>query len=438
MSPHKRSCRLLVAVSKIAFDKGTKMTTLIHAGTLLATPGQEPLRKQTIAIEKGRIVSVTDQFVSPRRDDELIDLANYFVLPGLIDCHVHLTGELGPRHKLDLVEESPSAIALHAAHHARVTLEAGFTTVRDLGEIGGAGDAIFTLRAAVAKGFVPGPRIFAAGSIISPTGGHGISCGYRDDINLLLDSSGRSDGADGCRKAVRRQVSRGADFIKFVATGGVLTDTATGTGQQFFEDEYDAIVATAHMLGRKTTAHAHGADGMKAALKAGVDAIEHGTFMDAEVMEMMLGRGVFYVPTTLAGVTVAEIAKTQDYMPAAIREKALAVGPNIVETLRRGHKAGLKIAFGTDTAVSPHGENAREFVLMVEAGMTPMQAIVAATVTAAEHIGQAKHLGSIEPGKAADIVATLASPVNDVTELQRVKFVMRDGIIFKSPQSKPN
>jgi imidazolonepropionase-like amidohydrolase len=408
------------------------MTTLVHAGTLLAKPGEEPLTKQTVAIENGRIVSVTQGFTGAKQDDTIVDLSDAFVLPGLIDCHVHLTGEFGPKHKMDVVEESPTAIALHAARHARVTLEAGFTTVRDLGEIGGAGDAIFSLRNAVAKGYVPGPRIFAAGSIISPTGGHGITCGYRDDINLLLDASGRGDGVEGCRYAVRRQVSRGADFIKFVATGGVLTDTATGVGQQFFDDEYEAIVATARMMGRKTTAHAHGADGMKAALKAGVDAIEHGTFMDEEVMDTMRRRGTFYVPTTLAGVTVAEYATTQDFMPPAIREKALTVGTQIVNTLRHGHEGGLRIAFGTDTAVSPHGQNAREFELMVEAGMSPMECIVAATVTAAEHIGHSKTLGSIETGKAADVIATAASPLDDISELRKVQFVMRDGVVYRN------
>ncbi len=411
------------------------MTTYLHAGVLLAVPGQDPLARHTVAIENGRITAVTSGFTAPKSDDTVIDLSDHFVLPGLIDCHVHLTGEFGPGHKLEIVEESPTAIALHAARNARVTLAAGFTTVRDLGEIGGAGDAIFSLRNAVAKGYVSGPRIFAAGSIISPTGGHGITCGYRDDINLLLDASGRGDGIDGCRHAVRRQVSRGADFIKFVATGGVLTDTATGTGQQFFEDEYGAIVATAHMLGRKTTAHAHGADGMKGALKAGVDGIEHGTFMDEEVMETMKRRGVFYVPTTLAGVTVAEYATKQDFMSPAIREKALAVGPQIVETLRRGHAAGLRVAFGTDTAVSPHGENAREFALMVEAGMSPMECIVAATRTAAEHIGHARNLGSIEPGKAADIIATSASPLDDIRELEKIRFVMHDGAVFKQARA---
>jgi imidazolonepropionase-like amidohydrolase len=285
----------------------------------------------------------------------------------------------------------------------------------------------------VAIGYVSGPRILAAGSIISPTGGHGVTCGYREDINLMLSVSGQADGIDGCREAVRRQISRGADFIKFVATGGVLTDTETGTDRQFFDDEYEAIVATAHMLGRKTTAHAHGADGMKAALMAGVDSIEHGTFMDEEVMETMLKRGVYYVPTTLAGVTVAEMAKTTTFMPKAIREKALQVGPNILDTLRRGHAAGLKVAFGTDTAVSPHGQNAREFQLMVQAGMTPMEAITAATVTAATHIGQPERLGSIESGKCADLIATATSPLDDIGCLMDVRFVMRDGQIFKTP-----
>ena len=408
------------------------MATLIHAGTLLAVPGHDPELRRTVIVENGRIAGFRTGFEQPSKGDTLIDLSDHFVLPGLIDCHVHLTGQFGPQAKIEVVEESPSAVALHAADHARVTLDAGFTTVRDLGEIGGAGDAIFSLRSAVARGYVPGPRIFAAGSIISPTGGHGITCGYRDDINLLLDASGRGDGVDGCRYAVRKQVSRGADLIKFVATGGVLTDTATGTGQQFFADEYEAIVATAHMLGRKTTAHAHGADGMKAALLAGVDAIEHGTFMDGEVTELMLKRGVFYVPTALAGTTVAEIARKETYMPPAIRQKALEVGPHIVATLERAHKAGIRIAFGTDTAVSPHGENAREFALMVNAGMTPMQAIAAATVTAAEHIGHSKDLGSLEAGKFADIVAVSSSPLDDIRVLEHVAFVMKEGKVFKN------
>jgi len=411
------------------------MATWILAGTLFANPGQEPLHKHSIRIEDGRIAAVEPGFSKGSAGDEIVDLSDHFVLPGLIDCHVHLTAEFGPRYKLEAVEESASAIALHAAAHARATLQAGFTTVRDLGELGGAGDAIFALRNAVAKGFVPGPRIFAAGAVIAPTGGHGIACGYREDINALLDSSGRADGVAGCRAAVRRQVHRGADFVKFVATGGVLTDTETGTGQQFFADEFDAIVSTAHMMGRKATAHAHGADGIKAALRAGVDSIEHGSFLDDEGLELMLARGAVHVPTALAGATVAEQARHADFMPPAIRKKALEVGPQIVKTLAKSYKAGVKIAFGTDTGVSPHGQNAREFALMVKAGMSPMAAIAAATVHAAEHIGQESVLGSIEPGKFADVVAVAEDPLSNIDSLLDMRFVMKAGIVCRRPRA---
>ena len=411
------------------------MATLILAGTLLAKPGEEPLYRHTIRIEAGRISAIEKGFAAAATGDEVIDLSDQVVLPGLIDCHVHLTSEFGPTHKILTVEESAAAIALHAAAHARATLLAGFTTVRDLGELGGAGDAIFALRNAVAKGYVPGPRIFAAGAVISPTGGHGITCGYREDINLLLDSSGRADGIDGCRLAVRRQVHRGADFIKFVATGGVLTDTATGTGQQFFADEFEAIIATAHMLGRRTTAHAHGADGIKAALRAGVDSIEHGSFMDDEAIELMLARKVVHVPTTLAGATVAAQAK-DGFLPEAIRKKALEVGPQILHTLSRSHKAGIRIAFGTDSGVSRHGENAKEFALMVEAGMSPMEAIAAATRHAAEHLGFADQIGTIEPGKFADIIALARNPLKDIRALLDVNWVMKAGVVYKHAQSQ--
>jgi imidazolonepropionase-like amidohydrolase len=406
------------------------MASRILAGTLLAKPGQEPLYKHTIRVEAGRITSVEKGFAAGAAGDETIDLSDQVVLPGLIDCHVHLTSEFGPGSKLLTAEESAAAIALHAAAHARATLMAGFTTVRDLGELGGAGDAIFALRNAVATGYVPGPRIFAAGAVISPTGGHGITCGYREDINLLLDSSGRADGVDGCRQAVRRQVHRGADFIKFVATGGVLTDTATGTGQQFFADEFEAIIATAHMLGRRATAHAHGADGIKAALRAGVDSIEHGSFMDDEAIELMLARKVVHIPTTLAGATVAAQAR-DGFLPEAIRKKALEVGPQILQTLSRSHKAGIRIAFGTDSGVSRHGENAKEFALMVEAGMSPMAAIAAATCDAAEHIGCADQIGTIEPGKFADIIAVAHDPLKDIRALCEVSWVMKSGIVYK-------
>lgn len=408
------------------------MRTLILAGTLLANPGQEPLSKHTVVIADGHIREVSAGYQQPQPGDSLIDLSGHHVLPGLIDCHVHLTGEFGPRYKLTMAEESSASIALRAANYARTTLAAGFTTVRDLGDMPGSGDAIFALKRAIASGYVSGPRIFAAGSIIAPTGGHGLACGFRDDINLLLDSTGRADGTNGCRAAVRRQVSRGADFIKFVATGGVLTDTETGTGQQFFEDEFQAIVTTAKMLGRRTTAHAHGADGIKSALRAGVDSIEHGTFMDEEAMEMMLRTDTVYVPTSLAGATVAEQALKGDPMPQAVRKKALEVGPQILKTLSRAYQAGIRIAFGTDSGVSPHGQNAREFSLMVQAGLTPMEAIRAATVDAARHIGRPDLVGSIEPGKAADLIALEADPLTGIDALRNIPFVMKGGSVFKN------
>lgn len=407
------------------------MRTLILAGTLLAKPGEEPLNKQTIVIAEGHIQEVSSGYISPKAGDNLIDLSTHYVLPGLIDCHVHLTGEFGPQFKLATVEDSSAAIALRGANYARKTLNAGFTTVRDLGDMPGSADAIFALKRAIANGHVPGPRIFAAGSIVAPTGGHGLACGFRDDVNLLLDSSGRADGVDGCRAAVRRQISRGADFIKFVATGGVLTDTETGTGKQFFDDEFQAIISTAKMLGRRTTAHAHGADGIKSALSAGVDSIEHGTFMDDEAMEMMLRTNTVYVPTTLAGTTVAEEAQKGTSMPDAVRKKALEVGPQILQTLSRAHEAGIRIAFGTDSGVSPHGQNAREFSLMTEAGLSPMEAICAATVDAARHIGQVNKLGTIEAGKAADVIAVRLDPLGNIDALRDVAFVMKGGSVFK-------
>lgn len=424
--------RPMVAAAAALFALGGMAqaeTILIHAGTLLAVPGEAPRSNQTIVVADGRIAEVADGFRAPAEGERVIDLKDFFVLPGLIDSHVHLLGELGPDQKLERVEDSPSMVALKGAMHARRTLEAGFTTVRDVGA--GSDDTIFALRDAVAKGFVPGPRIFASGATISPTGGHSQTYGYREDVLELFASSGRCDGPVACRAAVRRQVARGADHIKLVATGGVLSDIAAGTGQQFFEDELRAIIETAHMLGRKVTAHAHGADGIKAALRAGVDSIEHGTFLDEEAIALFKEKGAYYVPTVIAGMTVVEFARNSDFMSPAVKAKSLAVGPQILDALRRAHAAGVKIAFGTDSGVSPHGQNAREFGYMIEAGMTPMEAIRAATVAASDHIGISRDTGTIERGKSADIVATSGNPLDDVEELTRVRFVMKAGSIIK-------
>lgn len=410
---------------------------IVHAGRLLAVPGGAVAAEQTIVIRDGFIEAVTPGYVEAANagpDDTVVihDLKDYFVLPGLIDSHVHITSELGPRGKLSRVENSDADTAIIGARYAKRNLLAGFTTVRDVGARGD--DAIFALRDGVDRGDVIGPRIFASGHTITPTGGHGQAHGYRNDVFDVIKSSSVCDGVAECRKAVREQVRRTANHIKLVSTGGVLSETAAGTGQQFFDDELNAIMDTAHALGRKVTAHAHGADGVNAALRAGVDSIEHGTFSNAESFRLFKRNNAYLVPTILAGVTVAELADDPDsFLAPPVREKAKQVGPQMLDMVRRAHDAGVKIAFGTDTGVSKHGDNAREFSLLVQAGMTPMEAIRAATVVAAEHLDRYEEFGSIEPGKAADIVAVNGDPLADVSELEDIDFVMKEGVAYKKP-----
>ncbi len=434
---NSRVCGAVIA--SIAFVGAAQAADIavIHAGRLLATPGGDVASEQTIVIRDGVIESVTPGYADAPNagpDDRvtLHDLKDYFVLPGLIDSHVHLTSELGPRGKISVVEDSDADTALVAAGYAKKNLMAGFTTVRDVGARGD--DAIFALRDGVARGDVIGPRIFASGHTISPTGGHGQRHGYRNDVFHVIKASGVCDGVAECRKAVREQVRRTADHIKLVSTGGVLSETAAGTGQQFFDDELKAIMDTAHAMGRKVTAHAHGADGVNAALRAGVDSIEHGTFSNNESFRLFKRNDAYLVPTILAGVTVAELADDPDsFLPPPVRAKAKQVGPQILDMTRAAHAAGVKIAFGTDTGVSKHGDNARELSLLVQAGMTPMEAIRSATVIAAEHLGHYDKFGSIETGKFADIIAVDGDPLEDVAELEDVDFVMKEGVAYKAP-----
>ncbi|MEQ8934451.1 MAG: amidohydrolase family protein, partial [Amphiplicatus sp.] len=358
------------------------------------------------------------------------DLKSMFVMPGFIDCHVHLEGELSPRAKLEAIEKSDAAVALDALGNAEKTLMAGFTTVRDLGS----GDGLFAVRDAIAAGRFAGARIYAAGNAATPTGGHGATHGYRQEILDLAPHHSVCDGPADCRRAVRNLVSRGADQIKLTATGGVLSETAAGTEVQFYDDELQAIIVTGHMLGRKVAAHAHGTKGINAALEAGVDSIEHGTYADAESFRLFKKNGAYLVPTILAGATVTQMATPEDtFMPPSIRAKALAVGPRMIETVRQAHRAGVNIAFGTDTGVSRHGDNAKEFALLVEAGLTPMQAIRAATVAAAVNIGASDDLGTLEPGKWGDLVAVDGDPLADIRELEDVDFVMKEGVAYKTP-----
>jgi imidazolonepropionase-like amidohydrolase len=383
-----------------------------------------------------KVAEVRPGFVKPEalegadpEEVEVIDLADRFVLPGLIDSHVHITREYSADARLRRVQQSDADSALRGALYARRTLEAGFTTVRDLGS---SGDAAFALRDAVREGIVPGPRLLVAGEAISPTGGHGdATLGYRDDLFAVPGPmQGIADGPVAARRAVRSQVKRGADVIKLTATGGVLSASAAGTEQQFFDDELLAIVSTARLLGRRVAAHAHGATGINAALRAGVDSIEHGTFLDEESILLFKERGAFLVPTIIAGKTVEERARIPGFFPPPVAAKARLVGPQIQGAFRRAREAGVRIAFGTDSGVSPHGENAREFVYMVEAGMTPADAIVSATVNAAELLGLESQVGTLAPGRSADLIAVPGNPLVDASLLQKVDFVMKRGVVY--------
>ncbi len=400
----------------------------IHAGRLLADPASgRVLSRMTVVVEDGRVVDLRDGFVGT--PGETIDLSDRFVLPGLIDSHVHLGHENGPDDKLLRTVRSAADLAINGVQFARRTLDAGFTTVADLGA---ENEAIFALRDGIAAGKLPGPRILAAGNVLSPHGGEGDLFGYRDDVTRALQRPNLCSGAGDCRRLVRQQVQRGADLIKIVATGAVLSDADAGVDQQFTDAELQAIVDTAHALGRRVTAHAHGTAGVNAFLRAGGDAIEHGTWLDDDSVALFKRNGAWLVPTLLAGDTVAGWAADPDsFLGPAAKAKAASVGPAMLAMARRAHAAGVPIAFGTDSGVSRHGDNAREFGLLVAAGLTPLEAVRTATVNAAAHLGLADEVGRLAPGMAADLVAVDGDPLQDVTVLRRVRLVMKAGVIHK-------
>lgn len=403
-------------------------TAFVQVGRLLADPASgRVLRDKTLVIRGNQIVEIRDGFVG---DGKVVDLRGAFVLPGLIDSHVHLTGQQSPTSRMDEVTQSNAAQAMVGARYARRTLNAGFTTVADLGA---SNEAIFALRDAVRRGDVPGPRIIASGSAVSVHGGHGDANGYREDILHLMSPESVCSGVEDCMRAVRLQVRSGADIIKITATGGVLSNTAAGLAQQFSEDELAAIVASAHRMGRQVTAHAHGADGINAFLKAGGDSIEHGTYLDDESMRLFKSHNAWLVPTLMAGDYVARVAASPDnFFTPAQTAKALEAGPKMLDMARRAHAGGVRIAFGTDTGVSAHGDNAGEFALLVRAGLTPLEAIQSATVGAAEHLKISNEAGRLAPGMPADLIAVSGDPLRDVTELERVRFVMKGGQVFRA------
>jgi len=427
----KYICASLIALSTgITAHAHEGAHTLIHAGEVLAVPGQPAASQKTVVVVDGKIESIQDGFLEGGPEDTIIDLSDHFVMPGMIDSHVHLRGEWNPQVRLEGATLESGDVAYNAANNARKTLMAGFTAVQDVG----GPPEIFALRRAINAGKIPGPHIRAAGNAVSVTGGHGDAHGYREDILDMYHSPTICDGVADCRRAVRKAVKRGADVIKITATGGVLSNTNAGTGQQFFDDELEAIVETAEKMGRKVTAHAHGKDGIDAALRAGVSSIEHGTYLDRETALLFKRNNATLVPTVLAGMTVMDWAQNYDWLPPNSAKKAMEVGPQMQDMLRVAWANGVNIAFGTDTGVSKHGDNAQEFQYMIEAGMSEMEAIKAATVVAAKHIQMDSKIGSLESGKEADIIAVSGSPLDDISELLDVDFVMKGGVVYKGGQ----
>ena len=403
--------------------------TLIYCGGMIDGVRNDVQKEMTVVVKGSKIIAVEKGYRKPDANDKIIDLKNRTVMPGFIDMHVHLENETRRGQEVARFTNSPIDVAFASTGFAKKTLMAGFTTVRDLG---GSGVNI-ALRKAIASGLVIGPRVFTAGKSLSTTGGHAdpTNGSYADlkadpgPINGVINS------VEEARQAVRQRYKEGSDCIKITATGGVLSQAKDGMGPHWTEEEIRAVVETAKDYGFHVAAHAHGAEGMKRAIRAGVTTIEHGTFMDDEAMDLMKKMGAYYVPTIIAGKTVADSAKIFGYYSYVVTPKALAIGPKIQETFAKAYKAGVKIAFGTDAGVYVHGRNAKEFEYMVEAGMPAMEAIQSATVTNATILGMRELIGSIEVGRFADIVASTEDPIKNIKTLQDIKFVMKEGVVYK-------
>ena len=409
----------------------------VDCGRLLDVKAGAWRERISITVDDGKIVSVAPLAPAAGQIAGHIDLSAYSCLPGFIDMHVHLTSETQKEAASlrDQLSGNPADFAFRSVRYAERTLKAGFTTVRDLGAEDGLNVA---LKNAIANGAIPGPRMFTSGAAIATSGGHadptnGLSHQFSRAVGTPGPAEGVINSPEQGRDAVRARYKEGADLIKVTATGGVLSQARGGQNAQFTEDELRAIVSTARDYGFRVAAHAHGAEGMKRALRAGVDSIEHGTLMDDEAIALFKKHGAWYVPTISAGRYVADKAKEDGYFSPMVRPKAAAIGPLIQATFGRAYRAGVKIAFGTDAAVYPHGENAREFAYMVEAGMPALEAIRSATLGAASLLDQSANLGLVEPGFAADIVAVSGDPLRDIAILQQVKFVMKAGVVYKQP-----
>jgi imidazolonepropionase-like amidohydrolase len=431
-----RTSRSIVALAVVAAAPAVvaaqqaQTVTAVRAGTLIDGTGAAPVRNAVILIQGDRITAVGASVQVPG-GATVIDLSAYTVLPGFIDAHVHLTGPIigdGDWQHAGLTE-SPALHALHGAVHAQQTLEAGFTTVRNVG----AGEFTdLALRDAINRGWVPGPRILGAGVSFGINGGHcdGSSGFWPGALPQGRIEDGAADGVDEVREAVRYNVKYGADVIKICATGGVLSPTDSVGSQQYTEEEMRAVVEAAHMLERRVAAHAHGTAGIKAAARAGVTSIEHGSILDAEAVALLKEKGTWLVPTLMAGEQVGKLAR-EGRLPPFIAQKALAIAPRLQASFKLAVDGGVKIALGTDAGVFPHGTNGHEFTLMVRYGMRPMQAIQAGTLSGATLLGVERETGSVAVGKRADLVAVRGDPLGNIELLERVDFVMKDGVVVK-------
>ena len=403
--------------------------TLLHVGNLIDTDSGDITKAVTIRVIGNEISEVTKGYANPNKNDQVINLKQSFVLPGFMDMHVHLAQEYVPKAERESKIE-PEYRALFAANAASKTLMAGFTSVRNLGD---GGMETISLREAIRKGLAIGPRIFTSGKTIATTGGHGDPTNGmpKDNYSPPTPEEGVIDSPEEAIKAVRQRYKDGTDGIKITATGGVLSVAKSGENPQFTNDELIAIIATANDYGLWTAAHAHGKEGMKRAVIAGINSIEHGTYMDQEVMDLMKARGTYYVPTIMAGDWVAKKAKIPNFFPALVKPKAEKIGPQIQSTFAKAYKAGVKIAFGTDSGVSAHGDNWQEFILMTDAGMSNKDALKSATIETAKLLRVEDKIGQIKPGMLADIIAVQNNPIEDISTVKNVSFVMKDGVIYK-------
>lgn len=430
MKPTKLSQAVLLACALPLAAGVAQAATLIHAGTVITAEGEQILKKQTIVVEQDKIKAIEHGFRQPASGDTLIDLSGHTVLPGLMDMHTHFSYQSNPQSYSEGFTMSEADVALRGATYAEKTLLSGFTTVRELGD---SHLVSIALRKAINNGVVVGPRIFSAGKSIATTGGHadptnGVAYQRMGDPG---PDDGVINGPDDARKAVRQRYKEGSDVIKITATGGVLSVAKSGMNSQFTDAELQAIVETAKDYGFTVAVHAHGKEGIDRAVKAGVNSIEHGTFMDDKTMQLMKQHGTYYVPTISAGRFVADKAKEPGYFPEMVRIKAATIGPLIQGTFKKAYKAGVKIAFGTDAGVGMHGENWREFVYMTEAGMPAHQALLSATIEAARLLRIDDTLGSVKAGKIADLVAVPGDPLADISVMGKVNFVMKAGQVYK-------